>query len=107
MSLNNNIRSDVIYFDFAKAFDSVNHDLILTKLTTYFAIDSLLFEFMKNYHKEREEAVVISGAPDKNEVSSLEMQSLMVSRLNPPLLDVLPFIQFFYYLGSSLLDYVD
>ena len=32
LSLNNNIRSDVIYFDFAKAFDSVNHDLILTKL---------------------------------------------------------------------------
>ena len=28
LSLNNNIRSDVIYFDFAKAFDSVSHDII-------------------------------------------------------------------------------
>ena len=30
-SLYKNIRSDVIYFDFAEAFDSVNHDLILFK----------------------------------------------------------------------------
>ena len=35
LSLNSNIRSDVIYFDFAKAFDSVNHDLILTKLIIF------------------------------------------------------------------------
>ena len=180
LSLNNNIRSDVIYFDFAKAFDSVNHDLILTKLKTYFAIDSLLLQFMKNYLKERKQAVVISGSTScylpvlsgvpqgsilgptlfvlfLNDITTglnnetnimmyaddtkiwrqvasfsdhLKLQEdinflldwsvrnkmkfhpskckvLMVSRLNPPLLDVLPFIQFFYYLGSSLLDYVD
>ena len=29
---------------------------------------------------------------------------LMVSRFNPPLVDVLPCIQFFYYLGNSLLN---
>ena len=32
LSINDNIRTDVIYFDFAKAFDSVNHDIILKKL---------------------------------------------------------------------------
>ena len=32
LSLNNNLRTDVIYFDFAKAFDSVNYDIILQKL---------------------------------------------------------------------------
>ena len=32
LSLNENTRSDIIYFDFAKAFDSVNHDIILNNL---------------------------------------------------------------------------
>ena len=32
LTLNNKGQTDVIYFDFAKAFDSVNHDIILDKL---------------------------------------------------------------------------
>ena len=39
LSLNDNIRFDVIYFDFANAFDSINHDIILSKLKTFFQID--------------------------------------------------------------------
>ena len=31
-SLHNNVGTDIIYFDFAKAFDSVSHDIILHKL---------------------------------------------------------------------------
>ena len=46
LSLYKNIRSDVIYFDFAKAFDSVNHDLILLKLKTLFLIDGSLLQFI-------------------------------------------------------------
>ena len=38
VSLNDNIRTDVVYFDFAKAFDSVNHDIILKKLKYEFMI---------------------------------------------------------------------
>ena len=30
MSLNDNIDNDVVYFDFSKAFDTVNHDLNIT-----------------------------------------------------------------------------
>ena len=49
LSLSSNIPSDVIYFDFAKAFDSVNHDLILTKLKSVYSIDSFLLQFISNY----------------------------------------------------------
>ena len=59
LSLYKNIRSDVIYFDFAKAFDSVNHDLILLKLKTLFLIDGCLLQFIKAYLKDRKQAVVI------------------------------------------------
>ena len=59
ISLNKNIRSDVIYFDFAKAFDSVNHDLILHKLESQYYINGLLLKFLVNYLKDRKQAVVI------------------------------------------------
>ena len=36
--------TDVIYFDFAKAFDSVSHDIILHKLKYQFNIDGLLLK---------------------------------------------------------------
>ena len=28
ISLNDRVRCDVVYFDFSKAFDSINHDII-------------------------------------------------------------------------------
>ena len=61
ISLSSNIRSDVIYFDFAKAFDSVNHDLILDKLKNQFNIDGLLLNFICNYLKDRKQSVIIEG----------------------------------------------
>ena len=47
LSLNSNIRSDVI--DFSKDFDSVNHDLILTKLKSLYSIDSCLLQIISKY----------------------------------------------------------
>ena len=35
LNMNNKLRTDVIYFVFAKAFDSVNHDMILKKTKKY------------------------------------------------------------------------
>jgi hypothetical protein len=41
--------TDVVYFDFSKAFDSVNHDLILKKLKESYGIDGRFLKFIKNY----------------------------------------------------------
>ena len=46
LSLNENIRTHVIYFDFQKAFDSVNHNIILEKLNFQYGIDDLLLNFL-------------------------------------------------------------
>ena len=54
-------RIDVIYFDFAKAFDSVNHDLILYKLKYQFNIDGTMLNFLKSYLEDRTQRVVING----------------------------------------------
>ena len=62
LSLNKNIKSDIIYFDFAKAFDSVNHDLILHKLKRSFRIDGKLLAFIKNYLSDRWQSVVVHGS---------------------------------------------
>ena len=55
-------RNDVIYFDFAKAFDSVNHDVILHKLKYQFNIDGTMLNFLKSYLQNRKQCVVIEGA---------------------------------------------
>ena len=52
------LSTDVVYFDFSKAFDSVNHDLILGKLKNSYIIDGRLLKFLKNYLCEREKSVV-------------------------------------------------
>ena len=62
LTLNNRAKCDVIYFDFAKAFDSVSHDLILKKLKHSYRIDGLMLTFIKSYLKNRNQQVVIGGA---------------------------------------------
>ena len=67
VALNTLIRTDVAYFDFAKAFDSVNHDIILNKLNKHqFNIDGALLKNFVNYLKDRTQHVVISGFSSKN-----------------------------------------
>ena len=41
LTLNNKSRSDIIYFVFAEAFDSVSHDLILRKLEDEFQVNKM------------------------------------------------------------------
>ena len=61
LSLNENIQTNVIYFDFQKAFDSVNHDIILEKLKFQYKIDGSLLRFFINYLKGRRQRVVIGS----------------------------------------------
>ena len=46
---------------FSKAFDSVNHDLILEKLKYKFGIDGRFLNFIKNYLRNREQSVVVEN----------------------------------------------
>lgn len=61
LGLNSSELIDIIYFDFAKAFDSVNHDIILHKLKHHFGIDGLMLKLIKEYLKDRKQCVVVDG----------------------------------------------
>ena len=53
--------SDIIYFDFAKAFDTVNHDLLLKKLKSQYHIDGRMLKFFKNCLNNRNQRVVLDN----------------------------------------------
>ena len=61
-SLHEKIGTDVIYFDFAKAFDTVSHDLILQKLKIQYNIDgTLLKKFFTEYLCCRKQRVIMEN----------------------------------------------
>ena len=53
MSLNENVLSHVVYFDFAKDFDSANHDILLQKLKDLYRIDGTQLKFLSYYLSNR------------------------------------------------------
>ena len=55
------VRTDIIYFDFKRAFDTCNHDIILHKLKSKFGVDGMLLRYIKNYLRDRKQKVVIEG----------------------------------------------
>ena len=57
---------DIVYFDFAKAFDSVKHDIILKKLKYLYNIDGLMLNFIRAYLQDRYQRVVINGTSSSN-----------------------------------------
>ena len=54
-------QTDIIYLDFAKAFDKVNHSLLLDKISG-FGIDGNLLKWFGNYLSDRRQQVTIPGS---------------------------------------------
>ena len=59
-ALDNSGQVDVVFIDFAKAFDLVNHSILLTKLYKYGVRGSLL-EWCRDYLTDRQQKVVVKG----------------------------------------------
>ena len=88
-NLYNDTGTDIIYFDFAKAFDTVNHDLLLNKLKNKFNIDGRMLKFLTNYLKNRTQRVgmenelsepqnVLSGVPQGSILGPLLFALFMI-----------------------------
>ena len=60
-NLDRNKQTDVLYLDFSKAFDSVDHDILLHKLQMH-GINGTLLRWFENYLNDRWQRVVIDGA---------------------------------------------
>ncbi|MCP4491840.1 MAG: reverse transcriptase family protein, partial [Gammaproteobacteria bacterium] len=59
-SLTNNCDSDSIYLDYAKAFDKVDHKLLIKKLHRY-AINPKIIKWIESFLSDRKQAVVVDG----------------------------------------------
>ena len=60
-SLDKNVQTDIVYLDFAKAFDSVDHQILLQKLKSY-GVRGQLYKWFVDYLNGRCQRVVIDGA---------------------------------------------
>ncbi|CAB4016590.1 Hypothetical predicted protein, partial [Paramuricea clavata] len=60
--LDKNIQSDIIYLDFGKAFDSVDHQILLRKLKSY-GVTWRLLDWFRDYLSGRIQRVVVEDVP--------------------------------------------
>ena len=56
----NDLETDVIYLDYAKAFDKVDHAILLHKLSLY-GIKGKLLQWLKQFLENRQQVVVVDG----------------------------------------------
>ena len=59
-NLSNNNETDSIFLDFAKAFDKVDHDILLLKVKN-FGITGKIYNWIKNFLSNRYQAVVVDN----------------------------------------------
>ena len=53
-------QTDILVMDFAKAFDKVNHSLLIHKLR-YYGIDGKTTRWIQNWLEDRQQTVVLDG----------------------------------------------
>ena len=58
--MDKNISTDVIYLNFAKAFNSVNHSVLLQKLKRY-GVEGSTFVWFTDYLSGRSQRVILDG----------------------------------------------
>ena len=63
-SINQNEPLDIVYMDFAKAFDKVSHNRLIVKLNSY-GFDKILINWIKSFLKNRFQRVVLGNTTSK------------------------------------------
>ena len=65
-NLNMGLETDVIYLDFSKAFDKVDHNLLLKKIRFY-GVKGRLYDWIKDFLTNRKQIVTVDGQHSKSE----------------------------------------
>ena len=87
--------TDVVYFDFSKASDSVSNDLLLGKLKEFYSIDGRLLKFFLNYLDGRGQRVVL-------DVVSSSFKPVLSGVQQGYILDPILFVLFIYDIPNGL-----
>ena len=61
-NMDNGQLSGVVFLDIRKAFDSINHTILLQKMNDQFGIKNVELDWFKSYLTNREQACIVNGA---------------------------------------------
>lgn len=69
-SLDHSRQVDVIFTDFSKAFDKINHYILLTKMSSQFGFHPSFLQFLHSYLSNRDNFVQVRGARSFSYIST-------------------------------------